>query len=75
MKKYRESVAPFADYQQLIQLNPFDAVVCLRKVDTTAFEVVEFNDKLLSLIELQDRTAKKAENFFQNNVGCNCRNF
>lgn len=64
MKKYRESVAPFADYQQLIQLNPFDAVVCLRKVDTTAFEVVEFNDKLLSLIELQDSTAKNAENFF-----------
>lgn len=64
MKKYRESVAPFADYQQLIQLNPFDAVVCLKKVDTAVFEVVEFNDKLSLLLELQDSSAKNAEHFF-----------
>lgn len=74
MKKYRESVAPFADYQQLIQLNPFDAVVCLKKVDTAVFEVVEFNDKLSLLLELQDSSAKNAEHFFQSHAGCNCRN-
>ncbi len=64
MEKYKESVAPFADYQQVIQLNPFDAVVCLRKVDTKAFEVVNFNDKLPSFIELQDVNATNAEQFF-----------
>ncbi|QGG50175.1 putative bifunctional diguanylate cyclase/phosphodiesterase [Lysinibacillus pakistanensis] len=64
MEKYKESVASFADYHQVIQLNPFDAVVCLRKVDTKAFEIVNFNDKLPSLIELQDVDATKAENFF-----------
>ncbi|MGG2053279.1 EAL domain-containing protein [Lysinibacillus pakistanensis] len=64
MEKYKESVAPFADYHQVIQLNPFDAVVCLRKVDTKAFEIVNFNDKLPSLIELQDVDATNAENFF-----------
>lgn len=64
MEIYKESVAPFADYQQVIQLNPFDAVVCLRKVDTKAFEVVNFNDKLPSFIELQDVNATNAEQFF-----------
>ncbi len=64
MKKYKESVAQFADYQQVIQLNPFDAVVCLRKVDTKAFEVVNFNDNLPSFIELQDVKATNAEHFF-----------
>ncbi|KOY82467.1 EAL domain-containing protein [Lysinibacillus macroides] len=64
MKNYRESVAPFADYRQLIQLNPFDAVVCLRKVDTNVFEVVEFNEKLPLFMELQDDTATAAEHFF-----------
>lgn len=64
MEKYKESVAPFADYHQVIQLNPFDAVVCLRKVDTKAFEVVNFNDKLPSFIELQDVNATNAEQFF-----------
>lgn len=64
MKNYRESVAPFADYRQLIQLNPFDAVVCLRKVDTHVFEVVEFNEKLPLVMELQDNTATVAEHFF-----------
>lgn len=63
MKKYKESVAQFADYQ-FIQLNPFDAVVCLRKVDTTAFEVVNFNEKLPSFIKLQDVKATNAEQFF-----------
>ncbi|MGG2114107.1 hypothetical protein ABFY60_27440 [Lysinibacillus pakistanensis] len=69
MEKYKESVAPFADYHQVIQLNPFDAVVCLRKVDTKAFEIVNFNDKLPSLIELQDVDATNAEIFFQSNAG------
>ncbi|MDM5246677.1 GGDEF domain-containing phosphodiesterase [Lysinibacillus sp. G4S2] len=64
MKKYKESVAQFADYHQIIQLNPFDAVVCLRKVDTKAFEVIIFNDKLPSFIELQDVKATNAEQFF-----------
>ncbi|MEK5230908.1 EAL domain-containing protein [Lysinibacillus sp. FSL K6-0232] len=64
MKNYRESVAPFADYQQLMQLNPFDAIVCLRKVDMNVFEVVEFNDKLPLFMELQDVTATAAEHFF-----------
>ncbi|KMY29328.1 diguanylate cyclase [Lysinibacillus xylanilyticus] len=63
MKKYKESVAQFADYQ-FIQLNPFDAVVCLRKVDTKAFEVVNFNEKLPSFIKLQDVKATNAEQFF-----------
>lgn len=64
MKKCRENVAPFAEYQQLMQLNPFDAIICLRQVDNTVFEVVEFNEKLSSMIELEDITAKNAENFF-----------
>ncbi|MGE7999340.1 EAL domain-containing protein [Lysinibacillus sp. NPDC093190] len=64
MKKYKESVAQFADYHQFIQLNPFDAVVCLRKVDTKAFEVVNFNDKLPSFMKLQDVKATNAEQFF-----------
>ncbi|MFJ8520312.1 EAL domain-containing protein [Lysinibacillus xylanilyticus] len=63
MKKYKESVAQFADYQ-FIQLNPFDAVVCLRKADTKAFEVVNFNEKLPSFIKLQDVKATNAEQFF-----------
>jgi len=63
MKKYKESVAQFADYQ-FIQLNPFDAVVCLRKADTQAFEVVNFNEKLPSFIKLQDVKATNAEQFF-----------
>ena len=64
MKKYKENVAQFADYHQIIQLNPFDAVVCLRKVDTKAFEVVNFNDKLPSFMKLQDVKATNAEQFF-----------
>lgn len=64
MKKYKKNVAQFADYHQIIQLNPFDAVVCLRKVDTKAFEIVNFNDKLPSLIKLQDVKATNAEHFF-----------
>ncbi|KOP79256.1 diguanylate cyclase [Lysinibacillus sp. FJAT-14745] len=64
MKKYEESVAQFADYHQVIHLNPFDAVVCLRKVDTKAFEVVNFNDKLPSFMKLQDVKATNAEHFF-----------
>lgn len=75
MKKCRENVAPFAEYQQLMQLNPFDAIICLRQVDKTVFEVVEFNEKLSSMIELQDITAKNAENFLLSNAGCNCRDF
>ncbi|WP_374963661.1 EAL domain-containing protein [Lysinibacillus sp. RS5] len=64
MEKYKESVAQFADYHQVMQLNPFDAVVCLRKVDTKTFEVMNFNDKLPSFIELQDVKATNAEQFF-----------
>jgi len=64
MKKYKENVAQFADYHQIIQLNPFDAVVCLRKVNTKAFEVINFNDKLPSFMELQDVKAANAEQFF-----------
>ncbi|MGE8033672.1 EAL domain-containing protein [Lysinibacillus sp. NPDC093692] len=64
MKKYKENVAQFADYHQIIQLNPFDAVVCLRKVGTKAFEVVNFNDKLPSFLKLQDVKATNAEQFF-----------
>ncbi|MFE3575942.1 EAL domain-containing protein [Lysinibacillus sp. NPDC059133] len=64
MKKYKENVAQFADYHQIIQLNPFDAVVCLRKVDTKAFEVVNFNEKLPSFMKLQDVKATNAEQFF-----------
>ncbi|MBG9455369.1 diguanylate cyclase [Lysinibacillus sphaericus] len=64
MKKYKEIVAQFADYHQIIQLNPFDAVVCLRKVGTKAFEVVNFNDKLPSFLKLQDVKATNAEQFF-----------
>lgn len=64
MKKYKESVAQFADYHQFIQLNPFDAIVCLKKVDTKAFEVVNFNEKLPSFIKLQDVKATNAEQFF-----------
>ncbi len=64
MKKYKASVAQFANYHQFIQLNPFDAVVCLRKVDTKAFEVVNFNEKLQSFIKLQDVKATNVEQFF-----------
>lgn len=64
MEKNKESVAQFADYHQVMQLNPFDAVVCLRKVDTKTFEVMNFNDKLPSFIELQDVKATNAEQFF-----------
>lgn len=64
MEKYKESVAQFADYHQVMQLNPFDAVVCLRKVDTKTFEVMIFNDKLPLFIELQDVKATNAEQFF-----------
>ncbi|MGE7916107.1 EAL domain-containing protein [Lysinibacillus xylanilyticus] len=64
MEKYKEGVVQFADYHQVMQLNPFDAVVCLRKVDTKTFEVMNFNDKLPSFIELQDVKATNAEQFF-----------
>lgn len=65
MEKYKEGVAQFADYHQFMQLNPFDAVVCLRKDDTiTSFEVVNFNEKLPSFIKLQDVKATNAEQFF-----------
>jgi len=64
MEKYKKSVAQFADYHQVMQLNPFDAVVCLRKVDTKTFEVMIFNDKLPLFIELQDVKATNAEQFF-----------
>ncbi|MED4890013.1 bifunctional diguanylate cyclase/phosphodiesterase [Lysinibacillus sp. FSL R7-0073] len=75
MKNYRESVAPFADYQQLIQMNPFDAVVCLIKVDKKVFEVVDFNDKLLSFMELQDKAATNAERFFTKQCWLQLSNF
>jgi len=75
MKNYRESVAPFADYQQLIQMNPFDAVVCLIKVDEKVFEVVDFNDKLLSFMELQDKAATNAERFFTKQCWLQLSNF
>ncbi|MGE7986040.1 putative bifunctional diguanylate cyclase/phosphodiesterase [Lysinibacillus fusiformis] len=75
MKNYRESVAPFAGYQQLIQMNPFDAVVCLRKVDKKVFEVVDFNDKLLSFMELQDTAATNAERFFTKQCWLQLSNF
>ncbi|MET4559430.1 diguanylate cyclase (GGDEF)-like protein [Lysinibacillus parviboronicapiens] len=64
MKKNKENVAQFASYHQVLQLNPFDAVVCLRKVDTIAYEIVDYNDKLSSFIELQDANAIQAHCFF-----------
>ncbi|QDQ01514.1 EAL domain-containing protein [Lysinibacillus fusiformis] len=64
MKKNNENVAQFASYHQVIQLNPFDAVVCLRKINTKAYEIVDYNAKLASFIELQDAKATKANCFF-----------
>jgi len=64
MKKYRENVAQFANYRQMALLNPFDAVVCLKKADDGEFEIVHYNDKLALSIAVQDVKATKAKQFF-----------
>lgn len=64
MKKYRENVAQFANYRQMALLNPFDAVICLKKADNGEFEIVHYNDKLPLAIVLHDVKATKADRFF-----------
>ncbi|GLC87663.1 sensor domain-containing protein [Lysinibacillus piscis] len=64
MKKYEQDVTQLTDFNHLVRLNPFDGVVLLKKVNTQAFEVMDFNDKLPLLIELHDVQALSAEQFF-----------
>ncbi|KOS69663.1 diguanylate cyclase [Lysinibacillus contaminans] len=64
MDKIKDNVGQDVYYHQLAKLNPFDAIVFLRQKDTREFEVVYRNDKVASLIELNDEHAIEATQFF-----------
>ena len=64
MDKIKDNVALEVYYHQLAKLNPFDAIVFLRQKDTRDFEVVYRNEKVASLIELNDEHAIEASYFF-----------
>lgn len=64
MDKIKNNVAPNAYYHQLAKLNPFDAIVFLRQIENRQFEVIYRNDKVATLIELNDEHAIEATQFF-----------
>ena len=64
MDNIKNNVAQNAYYHQLAKVNPFDAIVFLRKKDTKEFEVVYRNEKVATLIELHDEHAIEATQFF-----------
>ena len=64
MDKIKNNVAQNAYFHQLAKFNPFDAIVFLRQNDNREFEVVYHNDKVATLIELNDEHAIEATQFF-----------
>ena len=64
MDNIKNNVAQNAYYHQLAKVNPFDAMVFLRKKENEEFEVVYRNEKVATLIELHDEHAIEATQFF-----------
>lgn len=64
MDNLKNNVAQNAYYHQLAKVNPFDAIVFLRKKDNGEFEVIYRNEKVATLIELHDEHAIEATQFF-----------
>lgn len=64
MDNIKNNVAQDAYYHQLAKVNPFDAIVFIKKKDNEVFEVVYRNEKVATLIELHDEHAIEATQFF-----------
>lgn len=64
MDNKKDNIAQDGYYHQLAKLNPFDAIVFLRQKSTKDYEVVYHNNKVASLIEVNDVHANDARHYF-----------